>query len=407
MRSVLPELTTAESRLLYIGIMSGTSLDGIDVALVAIDATATKTEPLSVELMASCCVPFPTDLVNLLQQLSQPGHNEIDLMAVADSALAHCYADAVEQLLQQVLVQRQAEGEHQLSLQRLKTHIQAIGCHGQTIRHRPNFAQRFTLQIGDMHRLAALTGMRVIADFRRKDIAYGGQGAPLVPVFHQRIFADPNQNRAVVNIGGIANISVLNTTLAAPLGFDTGPGNALMDSFIQRHLGKNYDADGQWAASGNLIPALLQLMLDDAYFRQAPPKSTGREYFNLAWLDAKLANFAAQQSGAALLPADIQRTLCRFTAQSIADALSPFASSTLYVCGGGVYNKVLMADLAELMAAQQCHVTSTATLGVAPDMLEAMAFAYLAYAYDAGLPGNIPAVTGASQSLVLGVCFTP
>jgi anhydro-N-acetylmuramic acid kinase len=393
--------------LLYIGIMSGTSLDGIDVALMAIDGNAPHTEPLPVERMASCCVPFPTDLVGLLQQLSQPGHNEIDLMAVADSALAHCYADAVEQLLQQVLTQRHAQGEPALTLQQLKASIRAIGCHGQTIRHRPNFAQRFTLQIGDMHRLAVLTGIRVIADFRRKDIAYGGQGAPLVPVFHQRIFADAHQARAVVNIGGIANISVLDPKAAAPLGFDTGPGNALMDNFIQRHQGKSYDADGAWAASGNLKPALLQLLLDDAYFRQAPPKSTGREYFNLAWLDAKLAAFDALPSVAACIPADIQRTLCRFTAHTIADALAPFASRTLYVCGGGVYNKVLMRDLTELMAVQQCTVTSTATLGVAPDMLEAMAFAYLAYAYDAGLPGNIPAVTGASQSVVLGVCFTP
>lgn len=355
--------------------MSGTSLDGIDVALVDFaDATPT--------LVASLLLPYPSELRQLLSELAQPGANEIEQLGVAEVLLAHAYADAVQQLLAQS--------------QLTATAVIAIGCHGQTIRHRPTSPHPFTLQIGDMHRLSALTGIRVIGDFRRKDIAYGGQGAPLVPAFHQAIFGT-TQGRCILNIGGIANVTLLLPHQDIQ-GFDTGPGNCLLDSWVELHTGQRYDANGAFAATGRLQPALLASLFSDPYFSQTGPKSTGREYFHLPWLQSHL-------TGLDLPAADVQRTLSRFSAGTMALAISRFAVNEVFVCGGGAHNPVLLQDLAELLPS--CRISTTSELGVHPDWVEAMAFAWLAYAYDQGLPGNVPAVTGARQACVLGVCFEP
>lgn len=362
---------------LYIGIMSGTSLDGIDAVIV--DFSDSKPR-----LVHGLCLPYPAVLRSELAALSQPGDNELERIGLAEADIADAYAATVQQLLAEAGV--------------AASDILAIGCHGQTIRHRPQARQPFTYQIGDMHRLAALTGIPVIADFRRKDIAYGGQGAPLVPAFHQAIFADVTEGRCILNIGGIANI-----TLLLPhqdiLGFDTGPGNCLLDNWAQQHLGKPLDHHGQFAASGQLNPALLVRLLQDPYFGQTGPKSTGREYFQLRWLTGQLADFAD------VPPADVQRTLTRFSAGSIALAISRFAVASVFVCGGGAHNPVLLDDLRQLLP--HCQLSTTAALGVHPDWVEAMAFAWLAYAYQHGISGNVPAVTGASRAVVLGVPYLP
>lgn len=374
--------TDYSNEALYIGIMSGTSLDGVDVVLVDFSEAYPK-------LVHSLCLPYPAELKAELALLAQPGANEIERLGLAEADLADCYATAVLQLLQQAQVD--------------PVRILAIGCHGQTIRHRPNGRQPFSYQIGDQHRLAMLTQIPVIADFRRKDIAYGGQGAPLVPAFHQAIFAAQNQGRCILNIGGIANITLL-VPHQQVQGFDTGPGNCLLDNWVELQQGKAFDANGAYAASGQLDATLLGLLLSDPYFRQTGPKSTGREYFQLYWLRQQLQQLQAA-TGNMPAAADVQRTLSRFTAGTIALAVSRFVVSEIYVCGGGAHNAVLLQDLAELLP--QCQIQTTEALGVHPDWVEAMAFAWLAYAFDQQIPGNVPAVTGASQPLVLGVRYTP
>jgi len=356
--------------------MSGTSLDGIDVVLVDFSNHPPK-------LLNSLLVPYPAILRAELAALSQPGNDEIERLGLVEADLADCYAAAVARLLQQSAVEA--------------SQIAAIGCHGQTIRHRPNGRQPFSYQIGDMHRLAALTGIRVIGDFRRKDIAFGGQGAPLVPAFHQAIFGDPKKGRCILNIGGIANLTLL-LPHQPVLGFDTGPGNCLLDNWIELQCQQPFDAAGAYAASGRLLPDLLLALLSDPYFAQTGPKSTGREYFQLQWLQQHLA-------GRHDAPADVQRTLSRFSAGTMALAISQYPVADIFVCGGGAFNPILLADLQSLLP--QCSVGTTAELGVAPDWVEAMAFAWLAYAYDLRIPGNVPAVTGARQAVVLGLEFLP
>jgi len=367
---------------LYIGIMSGTSLDGVDVVLVDFS-------PAYPNLIHSLCLPYPAELKAELALLAQPADNEIERLGLVEADLADCYATTVELLLQQAGVDR--------------GRICAIGCHGQTIRHRPNARQPFSYQIGDQHRLAMLTQIPVIADFRRKDIAYGGQGAPLVPAFHQAIFASPAQGRCILNIGGIANITLL-VPHQAVQGFDTGPGNCLMDTWMFQQQGQPYDANGAFAASGQPDAQLLALLLNDPYFSQTGPKSTGREYFQSDWLQQRLTQ-RQLTDGKVPAPADVQRTLSRFTAGTIALAVSRFVVGEIYVCGGGAHNAQLMQDLRDLLP--QCRVHTTEALGVHPDWVEAMAFAWLAYAFDEQIPGNVPAVTGASEALVLGVRYTP
>ena len=368
----------------YIGLMSGTSMDGIDAVLVMIEGNELRVE-------AALCHPWPEATARELHALCTPGENEIDRMGVADNRVAQEFAAATLALLAKAGLEPKD--------------IRAIGSHGQTVRHRPQLG--FTLQIGNAALLAALTGIDVIADFRTLDMALGGQGAPLVPAFHQALFARPGALRVVLNLGGIANISVLPGQAdggagSGVYGFDTGPANTLLDGWYRRHQphGGSYDAGGQWAASGKLIPALLEQLLAHPYFAAPAPKSTGREMFTLDWLDGEL-------DGCAYAPADVQRTLQSLTCHSIASQLPTHRDAPtrteLFVCGGGAHNAPLLAELAALLP--DWHLTSTAQLGLAPDWVEGAAFAWLAQRFIQRKPGNLPAVTGASRPAVLGALY--
>jgi len=277
--------------------------------------------------------------------------------------------------------------------------IRAIGSHGQTIRHLPSAPVRSSLQIGDPNVIAELSGITTIADFRRRDMAAGGEGAPLVPAFHRAAFSASDESRVIVNIGGIANITILprSNGTSAIKGFDTGPGNLLMDAWAAQHLQRPMDHDGQWAASGEVDKQLLELCLADPYFQRPPPKSTGREYFRLPWLEEKLRRHGDQSTAA-----DIQATLCELSAATIAAAIHGHApeSREILVCGGGVHNGHLLARLRAHLA--NCTVQSTAAAGIDPDLVEAMAFAWLARQTRRGGPGNVPSVTGAQREVILG-----
>jgi anhydro-N-acetylmuramic acid kinase len=358
---------------LYIGLMSGTSMDGVDGVLADFADGAITT-------IASAFIPFGLALRTDLMALQSPGPNEIEREALAGNDLATCYAACVAALLPA------ATGP-----------VQAIAVHGQTIRHRPELG--FTRQTNNPALLAELTGLDVIADFRSRDVAAGGQGAPLVPAFHQAQFGLAGQTRVVVNIGGIGNISVLHAD-GHTGGFDTGPGNVLMDGWIGRHQGKPYDADGAWAATGSVHPGLLARLKAEPYFALPAPKSTGRDLFHMDWLDARLAeagSFAAQ---------DVQATLTALTAHTIADAIRTQALDVdaVYVCGGGAYNGALLRELAAALGGATM-VASTAQLGVAPNRVEALAFAWLGYRFQKREAGNLPAVTGAKGPRILGALY--
>ena len=368
---------------LYVGLISGTSLDGIDAALVDFGAA----QPT---LITAATYPFAPALHSELVALCQPGDNEIERMGRADRALGEALAAAVKALLDKAGI--------------AATEVRAIGSHGQTIRHRPRLpgdssSHPFTLQIGDPATIAHHTGITTIADFRRRDLAAGGQGAPLVPAFHRAMFSDSNRggrrHRVIVNIGGIANITALPSENAI-LGFDTGPGNGLMDAWIRRHQGRSFDRDGGWAATGHSQQALLAALLADPYFALPAPKSTGREYFHLDWLDRQLTGHPG------IAPADVQATLLELTAASIAQAIAalPFTANEVFICGGGAHNRRLMLRLEALLHPRL--LAHTGELGIAPDWVEAAAFAWLARETLAGRPGNAPAVTGADRPCVLG-----
>ncbi|MFP5390763.1 MAG: anhydro-N-acetylmuramic acid kinase [Gammaproteobacteria bacterium] len=363
---------TAHSTL-YIGLMSGTSMDGVDGVLADFGGNAIRT-------IESAFVAFPADLRAELMALQAWGENEIEREAIAANKLAACYAECVEALL------RHAPGR-----------VQAIAVHGQTIRHRPDLG--FTRQTNNPALLAELTGIDVIADFRTRDVAAGGQGAPLVPAFHMARFGQRGQTRVVVNIGGIANISVLHADGRVG-GFDTGPGNVLMDGWIARHQGRAYDEDGAWAATGRVNQTLLAALLEERYFGMAPPKSTGRDLFRLDWLDARLKGCPA------LPPEDVQATLTHLTALTIARGIHHEAArvQSVYVCGGGACNGTLLRELATALGGGTT-VESTAALGVAPNRVEALAFAWLGYRFVQREPGNLPAVTGAQGERVLGALY--
>lgn len=368
----------------YIGIMSGTSMDGVDSVLVDFKTTGLK-------VLQHVFIPFPASLQQELLALNQPSHNELHRAAIAANQLVNWYAQSVEQLL---------------SLQQLlPSEVQAIGVHGQTVRHRPQEFDGvgYTLQINNPALLAELTQIKVIADFRTRDVAAGGQGAPLVPAFHQSIFASTTQNTAVLNLGGISNISLLPASTSsaqdAVLGFDCGPANALLDGWCLRHQGLAYDAAGQWAAQGQVNESLLAHFLAEPFFQMAPPKSTGRDLFNLDWLDQKLVGFEAVSAQ------DVQSTLAQLTAQSIALALAQleFQADQLLVCGGGAFNLDLMARLQRLLSATVVLDTSSANLP--PMQVEATAFAWLAKQHCESLPGNLVSATGAKGPRILGACY--
>ena len=360
----------------YIGLMSGSSLDGIDAVLVSF-------EKAQAHLLAHHVEPLDSQLVDELDALTRPDNDELARACRADVMLGESFANAVVALLEKAGVSQQE--------------IHAIGSHGQTLRHYPDSAAPSTLQIGDPNIIAERTGLTTVADFRRRDIAAGGQGAPLVPAFHQAVLHDPKVNRIILNIGGIANITLLPADPEIEImGFDTGPGNALLDAWIKQQRNESYDRDGKWAASGKVHPELLTALLGEPYFFHNPPKSTGRDMFNLEWL----AN--CWPSVAELSPRDVQATLLELTALSITDAIqqTKFTADQILVCGGGVHNTSLLQRLQELLQGQQ--VCSTSEVGLDPDWVEAMAFAWLAKQTLTHQAGNLPAVTGASHSVILG-----
>ena len=365
----------------FIGLMSGTSLDGVDGVLAQAEGVST------LQSRGHAHQAFAPALREELLQLNRSGADELHRAALAANGLVAAYADVVAQLLA-------AAG--------LKSaDVTAIGAHGQTVRHRPGEfdGHGYTVQLINGALLAELSGIDIVCDFRSRDLAAGGQGAPLVPAFHAACFARPGQDTAVLNLGGIANLTLLRAN-GEVLGFDTGPGNMLMDLWCQQHRGAAYDEGGRWAATGVVDGALLQSMLTEPYFARLPPKSTGRDLFDAVWLDryaAPVPRFA---------PEDIMATLTELTAASVVQALQQHAAGTtdLLVCGGGAFNTLLMARLAALLGCA-VHVRSTTAVGVPPDQVEALAFAWLASAFVARRAGNLPAVTGAAGPRVLGALY--
>ena len=358
---------------LVIGLMSGTSLDGVDAVLVDFSADPPRT-------LLTHWLSFPADLRQQALQLQAAQHDEINAAALFSNALVQCYAKAVSEML--------ALGHSETK------QIVAIGCHGQTVRHRP--AAGYSVQLNNPALLAELTGLTVVADFRSRDIAAGGQGAPLVPAFHAAVFGDPALHRVILNIGGIANLTDLPPERPVR-GFDCGPGNLLMDAWIERHQGLRYDDAGGWASRGRNIQELLNELLADTFFSKKPPKSCGRDDFNLAWLDHHLTGDEK--------PEDVQATLLELSALSAAEAIHRYCGdpSELFVCGGGARNPALMARLQHHLP--DCRVASTDFLGQPADWVEATAFAWLAWRTLNGQPGNLPEVTGARGQRILGAVY--
>ncbi len=362
---------------LYLGLISGTSVDGIDAALASFEGDRPT-------LHAALTHPWPAPLRESILALAQgDGTVNLDALGRLDVAIGRCFAEAAVRLLTDSGTDR--------------SKVRAIGSHGQTLRHRPHGEFPFTLQLGDASVIAERCGIDVVADFRRSDLAAGGQGAPLLPALHAMLLSDRNDTRVVLNLGGIANITVLRPGCPV-LGFDTGPANGLMDAWCQRQRGQAFDRDGVFAASGAVDQPLLEALMRDPYFAQPPPKSTGREHFHLDWL-------GSHPRVAQLAPADVQATLLALTVRSVAEAIARHAgdAAAVLVCGGGVHHRLLMQGLAEWLAPRV--VRSTASFGVDPDQLEATAFAWLARQRLLGLPGNLPEVTGAQGPRVLGAVF--
>ena len=402
---------------LYIGTMSGTSLDGMDAVLCQFDGEENIQQPL--RLLASISQDFPPRLREVLLALCQPNgvqeltptmgepSSELDWFGWASKEYAEFASDVVNNLLQQSNTDVES--------------VLAIGCHGQTVRHRPQMG--FSLQLLDANIIAERTGISVVSDFRRRDMAVGGQGAPLVPAFHQALFATPDSTRVLLNLGGIANITVLpanaNLINANPandalvnnssvIGYDTGPANLLLDAWTALHTDKDYDAGGAWAQSGQVVEPLLNQLIEHPFFARTYPKSTGREDFNLAWLQSELQKFDQASAHIRYSSADVQATLTELTAMSASMQINMFIkakeNSSVYVCGGGALNDYLMTRLQAHLP--HCKVETTASLGLNPAWVEAVAFAWLARQTLMGETGNLPAVTGASKGVVLGqVCF--
>ena len=358
----------------YLGVMSGTSLDGLDIALIE--------QAEHTVLLDTHYLPMPESLRSELLALCATGPDELARAATVEQEWVRLAASGILALL----------GRNRLSTQ----DVRAIGSHGQTVRHEP--ARGFTIQIGNPALLAELTGITVVSDFRRRDVAAGGQGAPLVPAFHEALFDDQKSRRAILNVGGFSNLSLIEPGKAVH-GFDCGPGNVLMDAWIHLQTGENYDREGCWAAGGVVQQVLLDALFADAFFATKGPKSTGRERFNLSWLQSHLARLPIFR------PQDVQATLLELTARSIVGALRAAQPDTddLLVCGGGAHNSQLMRRLASLLPGT--HVCSTSEFGVDPDWVEAMAFAWLAHCCLEGIPSNRPSVTGAKGLRVLGAIY--
>jgi len=360
---------------LYVGLMSGTSLDGVDAALVDFAGTAPR-------ILASAHRPFDAALRAELLALNAAGSGELERAALCANTLSRVYAAAVADVLAQASLQ--------------PSRLRAVGCHGQTVRHRPGAG--YTVQLGNAALLAELCGARVVADFRSRDVAAGGQGAPLAPAFHAAVFRAGSEHRAVLNLGGIANLTWLPSS-GDVIGFDCGPGNCLMDRWAELHLGTPVDLDGAWASGTRADPLLLERLMRDPYFALPPPKSTGRDLFNEPWLRARLPHGADPQA--------VQATLLELTARAAAEALARHCPRALrlIVCGGGVHNRALMARLRALLAPMP--VDSSAQHGVDPLLVEAAAFAWLARQALEERPSNLPSVTGARGARVLGAVYPP
>ncbi|MCC5854486.1 MAG: anhydro-N-acetylmuramic acid kinase [Idiomarina sp.] len=370
-------MTKSKYKELYLGALSGTSMDAIDLILVDF-----AVKPLAV--IGKLSAPFPDALRKKCEALCRPGENELVRFAEADREFASAVAKAIHILLKKANVSPED--------------VRAIGSHGQTVRHHPDHQPGFTIQLGCPDTLAVKTGIPVISRFRHKDIALGGEGAPLAPALHQALFHSEFEHRAVVNLGGIANISWLPKT-GDVTGFDCGPANTLLDGWYALHHSGSFDKDGFWAASGRVDEPLLNAMLSDSFFARKPPKSTGREYFTMGWLEEHL------RAHNDLTPVDVQATLLELTARSLTDALKQHApAQTVYLCGGGAHNRALWAALMRLAPSIYWHPTRT--LGIEGDWVEAILFAWLAMRYMHHLPGNLKAVTGAQREAILG-SYTP
>ena len=365
---------------IYLGLMSGTSIDSVDA--VAVDFSASTPR-----LLGTVSHSITEEHKDRIHKLCLPGSDSVQLFGETDHLLGILFAEAALTVMNSADIKPEQ--------------VCAIGSHGQTVRHLPpgTSSPAYSLQIGDPTIIAARTGCTVVADFRRADMAQGGQGAPLVPAFHQQLFSFPGKNRVILNLGGIANITLL-TCDGQCLGYDTGPGNVLLDSWCHSQLGKAYDNKGQWGSGGSVDSQLLQQLMSHSYFTQPAPKSTGREMFNLPWLESQLTGFN-------LPPQDVQATLMQLTANSIADQVNNLGIDVdeLFVCGGGAHNDALLKLLAAAMP--RAAVSTTSQLGLDPDWVEACAFAWLAKRRLENQPGNLPAVTGAKREAVLGAVYLP
>ena len=362
---------------LYIGLISGTSMDAVDAVLVEL-----SNEQL--QLIGCHNEPVPASIQQQIKAIYASGMTSLVDLGMLDAAIGSLFAQAAQSLLQHC----QTKPEQ----------VRAIGSHGQTIWHHPIGQQAFSMQIGDANRIAAITNIATVADFRRKDMALGGQGAPLVPAFHEWLFRSKDEDRAILNLGGIANLTCLPANKEAAIsGFDTGPSNCLLDEWCSLHQHQPYDANGNWARSGTLNQTLLELCLEDPYFYIPPPKSTGREFFHQQWLASKMIKVAP-----ALTPKDVQRTLIEVTSHSVAHALQRWAPTTksLFACGGGVHNQCLMESIQAQLP--NVRVDTTAALGLDVDYVEACCFAWLAKQRLEGKSVDLASVTGARRNAILG-----
>ena len=365
----------------YLGLISGTSVDTVDAVIASFEAAS---EPA--RLLHAHGHPVPLRLRRELLEVAASGRTTLARTARLDVEVGHLFAEAALSTIERAGL---GPGD-----------IAAVGSHGQTVRHEPGGRFPSTTQIGDPNVIAHRTGITTVADFRRRDVAAGGQGAPLAPAFHQAVMSHPSARRAIVNLGGIANLTLLDpieSAASGPLGFDCGPANGLLDAWARRHLDAPFDENGNWAARGAVHEPLLEMMLTDPYFSLPAPKSTGRGYFDESWIDGKL-----HSAGQAVAPVDVQRSLCELTATTVAASLETYGARTdeVYLCGGGVHNRTLVEHLSARLSPRK--VTRTDVLGISADYVEAAAFAWLAMCALEGIPGNRPSVTGATEPVVLG-----